>query len=136
MTPPKPKRAVFSLNVDSYVESLHQERFDPQHHHGTGRKSVLEAKGPTTGSTHFEIVKKGDTVEKSVEGFGLGEGEREGEDSRETYTELNHTTETTSGSGPRSVHTITTTTSTHTPTRNKRGSKSVDVDTQYDTSDL
>lgn len=136
MTPPKPKRAVFSLNVDSYVESLHQERFDHQHHHGTGKKSVVEVKGPTTGSTHFEIVKKGGTVEKSVEGFGLGGRERDGDTERDTYTGLNHTTETTTGSGPGSVHTITTTTSTHTPTHNKRASKSVDVDAQYDTSDL
>jgi proline dehydrogenase len=114
MTPPK--KAFFSLNVDSVVQSapLNEER-------GTVKKIIeAQGQGPLTGSTHIEIVKNNsEKVEKTVDIQGV-EREKGSDDDRTTTS---YSTEITR-SGP-SIHTSI-----------KSSKKEKDVDEQYDTSDL
>jgi len=121
MTPPK--RAIFSLNVDSEIESLRAERTDYNREHEEKEKRVVDSKGPiaSTGRTHIEIVRKpGEKrIERTVEGLGLGLADRDTD--REETSEKNRGT------------TYTSTTITSKPAAKEPGT---DINEQYDTSDL
>jgi hypothetical protein len=131
-----PKKAFFSLNVDSQIESLPPPRVTHHSSEDSFGKKVVEVSGPVQGSSRIEIVKqKGDgKVHRHVEGFGIGDHgpDHQGEDTgpegagQGIKEGLSFTTESakTATKDPPSVHT----TIVKTDTR--------PVEDLYDTSEL
>lgn len=114
-----PKRALFSLNVDSEADHIYQRVND---HSKPGKETkVLETSGPTVGHTDLQFVGKPfeKLVNRTVEGVEQGSGKKihsaEGEltySSQRSSSSTGHKTVTDS-------------------TRSKRR-----IEQQYDTSDL
>lgn len=115
MTPPK--KAFFSLNVDSQIESLPPPSVTHHDTQDSFGKKVVQVSGPVTGSSKIEIVKeKEGKTSKHVENYGIEphNDEKENQDSKSglegtgtkehlTYTTESSTTSTTKD-GP-TVHT-------------------------------
>ncbi|PSN69221.1 hypothetical protein BS50DRAFT_572381 [Corynespora cassiicola Philippines] len=117
MTPPK--RALFSLNIDSNAEHIYQRVDD----HNNDKHKVLETSGPVHGSTNLQLVTRPfeKAVERSIERIVDGKhvADAEGDITYETHQSVN-------GESPRR--------STKTVHVKKKGKQSVEE--QYDTSDL
>lgn len=123
MTPPK--RALFSLNLDSEIDHVRQ-RVEDHNLEGSERVKVLETKGPTKGHTNLSFVGKpfenlvNKTVDSVVEGTGKKLHTAEGEI---TYSKSETRNSSSSGSGR---------------TINLKNSikKGPSIEEQYDTSEL
>jgi hypothetical protein len=115
-----PRRALFSLNVDSETEHLYQ-RVDDHRKDGKEKVKVIESSGPTVGHTDYQFVTKpfetlvNRTVDGIVEGSGKKLHSAEGE---VTYSSQ----KSERGTGKRTVKT------NRSSTRN--------IEREYDTSDL
>lgn len=72
-----PKRALFSLNLDTDADRIYQ-RVEDHNKHGDERVKVLETKGPTRGHTDLSFVTKPfeNTVNRAVEEVIDGTGKR------------------------------------------------------------
>ena len=129
MTPPK--KAFFSLNIDSQIESLPPPSVTHHDTQDSFGKKVIEVSGPIAGSSKIEIVKDHEgKTSKQIEGFGIGdpdtgnsESDRETSHQGTTKQGLSYTTTKTTKNGP-SVHT----------TIKKKTTQPLDE--VYDTSDL
>lgn len=70
-----PKRALFSLNIDSTADHIYQ-RVEDHNKQGKDKVKVLETSGPTAGHTDLSIVTKpfeqavNRTVEEVLDGTG------------------------------------------------------------------
>jgi hypothetical protein len=115
-----PKRALFSLNLDSTADHIYQ-RVDDHNKEGKDKVKVLESSGPTVGKTNLSFVTKPfeQTVNRTVEGVVEGTGKKLHSAEGEIHYEVNK-----SEKGTRS----------HIVHDKKSASKS--VEDQYDTSDL
>lgn len=118
-----PKRALFSLNLDSDVDHVRQ-RVEDHNLTGSDKVKVLETKGPTREHTDLSFVGKpfenivNKTVDSVVEGTGKKIHTAEGEI---TYSH----SETRSGNhGGRSINV---------PNKTKKGKS---IEEEYDTSEL
>ena len=86
---PPPKRAVFSLNLDSSADHVH-ERVEDGSEKGTDRFKVIESKGPTTTHSDIRYVAKpfenlvNRTVNDVLEGSGKKVNSAEGQVSYST----------------------------------------------------
>jgi hypothetical protein len=115
-----PRRALFSLNVDSETEHLYQ-RVDSQRKDGKEKVKVIESSGPTVSHTDYQFVTKPfeTLVNKTVDGIVEGSGKKlhsaEGEI---TYS----SSKTERGTGTNTV-------TTNRPSRRN-------IERKYDTSDL
>lgn len=115
-----PKRALFSLNLDSNADHVYQ-RVEDHNKEGAAKVKVLESSGPTVGNTNLSFVTKpfeqavNRTVEGVIEGTGKKVHSAKGELVYETHREE-------SGTGKRTVEV------------HKKNKKS--IEDQYDTSDL
>ncbi|KAF1960798.1 hypothetical protein CC80DRAFT_523108 [Byssothecium circinans] len=83
--PQTPKRALFSLNLDTDASHIYQRVEDHNDHegesgNGKGKVKVLESSGPTVGNTRLEIATKPfeKAVNRAVEGVIDGTGKRVG----------------------------------------------------------
>lgn len=115
-----PKRAVFSLNVDSEAEHIYQR---VNNHSKPGEKTkVFETSGPTVGHTDLQLVKPFEKlVNRTVQGVEEGTGKKV----HSAEGELTYSSQrSTSGAGG-------TTKTVKDSTRSKRR-----VEQLYDTSDL
>jgi hypothetical protein len=72
-----PKRALFSLNLDTDADHVYQ-RVEDHNKHGDERVKVLETKGPTRGHTDLSFITKPfeNTVNRAVEEVIDGTGKR------------------------------------------------------------
>lgn len=115
-----PKRALFSLNLDSTADHIYQ-RVDDHNKEGKDKVKVLESSGPTVGKTNLSFVTKPfeQTVNRTVEGVVEGTGKKLHSAEGEIYYEVNKSEKGTRG---------------HIVHDKKSASKS--VEDQYDTSDL
>jgi ribose 5-phosphate isomerase B len=79
-----PKRALFSLNLDSDADHVYQ-RVEDNSKDGTDRVKVIESKGPTHGHTDLSFITKpfektvNRTVNDVIEGTGKKVHSAEGE---------------------------------------------------------
>jgi len=75
MTPPK--RALFSLNLDSNADHIYQ-RVEDHNKEGEGKIKVIESTGPTVGSTNLTVLTKPfeKVVNRAVEGVIEGTGKK------------------------------------------------------------
>lgn len=128
MTPPK--KAFFSLNIDSQIESLPPPSVTHHDTQDSFGKKVIEVSGPIAGSSKIEIVKNQEgRTSNRIEGFGIGDPDtRNSESDRETSHQgtiqgLSYTTTKTTKDGP----------SVHTSIKKKATQP---LDEVYDTSDL
>jgi hypothetical protein len=124
MTPPK--KAFFSLNIDSQIESLPPPSVTHHDTQDSFGKKVIEVSGPIAGSSKIEIVKnKAGKTSKRIEGFGTSDQDtgKEADDRDPGHQGLSYSTTKTTTDGP-SVHTTTTRKETR------------PLDDIYDTSDL
>jgi ribose 5-phosphate isomerase B len=98
-----PKRALFSLNLDTDADHVYQ-RVEDHNQTGDSHIKVLETKGPTRGHTDLSFVTKPfeKTVNRAVEGVLDGKKivSKEGEISYSTST--SGSTRRTTGRGARS----------------------------------
>ncbi|KAF2684459.1 hypothetical protein K458DRAFT_388934 [Lentithecium fluviatile CBS 122367] len=80
--PSPPRRALFSLNLDTEADYVYQ-RVEDRNKKRDDRVKVLESRGPTTGHTQLELLTKPfeRVVERTVEGVleGTGKKARSGE---------------------------------------------------------
>src|SRR5262245_25044469 len=110
-----PKRALFSLNLDSDAERVYQ-RVDDHSKQGTDKVQVFESSGPSVGHTKFEFATKPfeRLVNRTVEGVIQGSGKKvhsaEGDLVYETQREEKST-------GNNKTVTVRKSTSTTTPTK-------------------
>lgn len=72
-----PRRALFSLNVDSETEHLYQ-RVDDKRKDGKEKVKVVESSGPTVGHTDYQFVTKPfeTLVNRTVDGIVEGSGKK------------------------------------------------------------
>ena len=72
-----PKRAVFSLNIDSNADHVHQ-RVEDHSKEGTDRIKVFDSEGPTHGHTDLSYVTKPfeKAVNKAVDDVIEGSGKK------------------------------------------------------------
>lgn len=81
---PPPKRALFSVNLDSDADHVYQ-RVEDHSKEGTDKVKVLESRGPTHGHTDLSYVTKpfeklvNRTVDGVIEGTGKKVHSAEGE---------------------------------------------------------
>jgi hypothetical protein len=134
-----PKRAHFSLNVNSQAESLYSrvEDGNTKDHEGRPKVKVIESSGPTSGSKHLEFVTK--PFEKIVDRTVEGTGKRVDHDDIDGDIEAR--TRTSDNTGPEGHWTVTkTNANVKTKTRHvdNRSSKSKKnrIWEEYDTSEL
>jgi hypothetical protein len=134
-----PKRAHFSLNVNSQAESLYSrvEDGNAKDHEGRPKVKVIESSGPTSGSKHLEFVTK--PFEKIVDRTIEGTGKRVDPDDIDRDIEAR--TRTSDNTGPEGHWTVTkTNANVKTKTRHvdNRSSKSKKnrIWEEYDTSEL
>lgn len=115
-----PKRAVFSLNLDSNADHVYQ-RVEDHNKEGKDKIKVLESSGPTVGNTSLSFVTKPfeKAVNRTVEGVIDGTGKKVHSAEGELHYEVSKTEK---GTGSRTVHV------------NKPARKTVEE--KYDTSDL
>jgi ribose 5-phosphate isomerase B len=106
-----PRRALFSLNVDSETEHLYQ-RVDDHRKDGKEKVKVIESSGPTVGHTDYQFVTKpfetlvNRTVDGIVEGSGKKLHSAEGEvtySSQKSERGTGNTTVKTSRSSTRNI---------------------------------
>ncbi|KAF2242966.1 hypothetical protein BU26DRAFT_570380 [Trematosphaeria pertusa] len=117
-----PKRALFSLNLDSNADHIYQ-RVEDHNKEGTDKVKVLESSGPTHGNTNLSFVTKPfeEAVNRTVEGVIEGTGKKVHSAEGELTYDINKSEqETSSGSRTVKVH--------------KKGRKK--IEDSYDTSDL
>jgi ribose 5-phosphate isomerase B len=117
-----PKRALFSLNVDSEADHIYQ-RVNDHSKPGNQRTKVIESSGPTVGHTDFQFVTK--PFEKAVNRVVEGVEEETGKKVHSAEGEITYSSQRNSsgsGSGTKTVKNS---------TRSKRR-----IEQQYDTSDL
>ena len=115
-----PKRALFSLNVDSEAERIYQ-RVEDHSNPGNGKTKIFESSGPTVGHTDLQFVTKPfeKLVNRTVEGVEEGTGKK----IHSAEGELTYSSQkSSSGTGVKTVKK-----STHNQRR---------IDQLYDTSDL
>lgn len=115
-----PKRALFSLNLDSTADHIYQ-RVEDHNKEGTDKVKVLESSGPTVGNTSLSFVTKPfeQTVNRTVEGVIQGTGKKVHSAEGELHYEVNKTEK---GTGSQVAHV------------KKPAAKT--VEDKYDTSDL
>lgn len=116
-----PKRALFSLNLDSDAEHVHQ-RIEDHSKEGTDRVKVIETKGPTHSHTNLEFVSKPfeNLVNRTVDGVIEGTGKKV----HSAEGDLHYSnTETSSSSSDRNISV-------------KNNSKRRAIEKKYDTSEL
>lgn len=72
-----PKRALFSLNLDSDADHVYQ-RVEDKSEEGTDRVKILETKGPTTAHSDLKFVTKPfeNLVNRTVDGVIEGTGKK------------------------------------------------------------
>jgi ribose 5-phosphate isomerase B len=75
--PPKEKRALFSLNLDTDADDVYQKVTD-HNDKGEERVKVIESKGPTHGHTDLSYITKPfeKTVNRAVNGVVEGSGKK------------------------------------------------------------
>ena len=115
-----PKRALFSLNVDSEADHIYQ-RVNDHSKPGKEKTKVIETSGPTVGHTDLQYIAKPfeKLVNRTVEGVEEGTGKK----LHSAEGELTYSSQrTSSGTGTKTVNQS---------TRTKRR-----IEQQYDTSDL
>ncbi|KAJ4360401.1 uncharacterized protein N0V89_000963 [Didymosphaeria variabile] len=114
-----PKRALFSLNLDSNADHIYQ-RVEDHNKEGKDKVKVLESSGPTVGNTSLSIITKPfeQAVNRTVESFI----DETGKEVHSAEGEV-HTSVCKSEKG----------TSTRTVKAKKSGKR---IEDQYDTSDL
>lgn len=116
-----PKRALFSLNVDSEADHIYHRVND---HSKPGEKTkVIETSGPTVGHTDLQFVTK--PFEKLVNRTVEGVEESTGKKVHSAEGELTYSSQRTSHGTSNSTKTV------KDSTRTKRR-----IEQQYDTSDL
>lgn len=115
-----PKRALFSLNLDSNADHIYQ-RVEDHNKEGKDKIKVLESTGPTVGNTSLAIVTKPfeQAVNRTVEGVIDGTGKKVHSAEGEIHYDVNKSEKGTS---------------TRTVKVHKKPGKS--IEDQYDTSDL
>lgn len=115
-----PKRALFSLNVDSEADHIYQ-RVNDHSKPGKETTKVFESSGPTVGHTDLQFVTKPfeKLVNRTVEGVEEGSGKKV----HSAEGELTYSSQRSSGGhGTKTIQSS---------TRSKRR-----IEQQYDTSDL
>lgn len=114
-----PKRALFSLNLDSTADHIYQ-RVEDHNKDGKDKVKVLESSGPTTGTTSLSFVTKPfeQAVNRTVEGVIDGTGKKVTSAEGELRYDV---TKSEKSSSSRTTH-VTNSTKT--------------IDDKYDTSDL
>jgi hypothetical protein len=137
MTPPK--RALFSLNLESQAESLYQRVEDlSKDTDQEGGVKVLESSGPTTGKTHLEYLTKPfeRIVDSTIDGVVEGTGKKlDSVDGELETTHRSENTGRTAGSGE-GHWTVTKKVQTRKVGNRSSTSKKNRVWEEYDTSDL
>jgi ribose 5-phosphate isomerase B len=138
-----PKRAHFSLNVNSQAESLYSrvEDGNTKDHEGRPKVKVIESSGPTSGSKHLEFVTKPfeKIVDRTVEGVLDGTGKHVDDDSIEGHTNTETRTRTSDNTGPEGHWTVTRNSAKlktrHVDNRSSKSKKNR-IWEEYDTSEL
>lgn len=84
-----PKRALFSLNLDSNADHIYQ-RVEDHNKEGKDKVKVLESSGPTVGNTSLSIVTKPfeQAINRTVEGVIEGTGKKVHSVEGEVHTEI------------------------------------------------
>jgi len=120
MTPPK--RALFSLNLDSNTDHVHQ-RVEDHNKEGSDRVRILDTKGPTHNHSDFQYVAKPfeKAVDRAVNDVVKGTGKKvHTADGTVSYSSSSRSTERRSDSRVNVV------------SKKKRR----DIEAKYDTSEL
>lgn len=117
-----PKRAVFSLNLDSQSDHVHQ-RVEEQHKDGANSVKIIETSGPIRGHTDLSVVAKPfeKVVNRAVDDVVQDTGKKVGSVDGDIYYSTNTSSSSSSSSSNLSI-------------KNKSTRRA--IERKYDVSDL
>jgi ribose 5-phosphate isomerase B len=116
-----PKRALFSLNLDSDADHIYQ-RVDEHSKEGTDRVKIIETKGPSHTHTDLSYITKPfeNIVNRTVDGVIEGTGKKV----HSAQGEIHYNTESSSSTSSRRTINV------------KNNSRRKKIEEKYDTSEL